>query len=152
MLSLKSLTVLLSMVFWNDIHDFSLPLRFQIPRGYCEYGKSSQFNLVYLEITDQKFIDWFRELEKKLLEDKEPVDSRLNENTIHVKYVDGFTQVFDETNKFLLDYEGNFVNCELDCLVEIDKVYGPMKDTGSYGITCKIFQVRVLPKVEECLF
>jgi hypothetical protein len=140
-------------MLWTKVVSNELPMRFQIPRGYCEYGKSPQFNLVHLEFLDnQEFLTWFKDLELKLLDGKEPIDSRVKENTIHVKYVEGFTQIFDESDTFLFDYDKNFVNCDLDCLVEIDKVYGPMKDTGSYGITCKIFQVRVVPREERCLF
>lgn len=136
------------MVLWNAVEDFSLPLRFQIPRGYCEYGKSNQFNLVYLNIDNKEFLEWFKKLEVNLVQ-KEPLDSRVSiENgTLHVKYVEDFTQIFDEKNTFLFD--SKFNDCFLDCLVEIDKVYGPMKDTGSYGITCKLFQVRVIP---NCMF
>lgn len=136
---------------WNDVTDFDIPIRFQIPRGYCEYGKNSQYNLIRLKFENTQFLDWFKNLESKLLDGLNPVDSRVKDNTIHLKYVEGFTQVFDKDDNFL--FEGvTMNNCDLDCLVEIDKIYGPMKDTGSYGITCKIFQVRVLPRKEECLF
>ncbi len=136
------------MVLWNSVTDFKLPIRFQIPRGYCEYGKNNQFNLIHLNIDNKEFLDWFQNLEKQLVQ-KEPLDSRvsLEKSTIHVKYVEDFTQIFDEKNTFLFD--APFNDCFLDCLVEIDKVYGPMKDTGSYGITCKLFQVRVIP---NCMF
>lgn len=139
------------MVLWNELNDdFTLPLRFQIPRGYCEYGKSNQYNLVYVNIDNNDFLEWFKKLEVKLVQ-KEPLDSRvsLENKTIHVKYVDDFTQVFDEKNTLLFDQNVQFNDCFLDCLVEIDKVYGPMKDTGSYGITCKLFQVRIIP---NCMF
>ena len=137
------------MVLWNAVEDFSLPLRFQIPRGYCEYGKSNQFNLIYINIDNKEFLEWFKNLEKRLVQ-KEPLDSRvsLENGTIHVKYVEDFTQIFDDKNTFLFD-DAKLNDCFLDCLVEIDKVYGPMKDTGSYGITCKLFQVRVIP---NCMF
>lgn len=142
------------MVLWNSINqsDETLPLRFQIPRGRCEYGKSSPYNLVTLEFDDEQkeFLEWFKDLEKRLIgPDKSPIDSRVKENTIHVKYVDGFTQVFDESNNFLIDGIA-LNNTRLDCLVEIDKVYGPLGENKSYGITCKIFQVRVTPG--ECYF
>lgn len=139
------------MVLWNSLECFDLPIRFQIPRGYCEYGKSSPYNLVTIQFSEQdEFLEWFRQLEKKLIgPEKTPIDSRVKENTIHVKYIDGFTQVFDENNIFLIDGT-NLSNSNLDCLVEVDKVYGPLGDNASYGITCKIFQVRVVPG--SCLF
>lgn len=138
------------MVLWNQVNDFTLPLRFQIPRGYCEYGKNNQYNLVYINIDDLEFLEWFKDLEKSLVKNH-PLDSRvsLEKSTIHVKYVEDFTQIFDENNTFIFDTDVNMSDCFLDCLVEIDKVYGPMKDTGSYGLTCKIFQVRVIP---NCMF
>ena len=139
------------MVLWNEITGTpTLPIRFQIPRGYCEYGKNNQYNLVYLNIENKEFLEWFKRLEAKLVQ-REPLDSRvsLENGTIHVKYVDDFTQIFDEKNTFLFDMDVTMNDCFVDCLVEIDKVYGPMKDTGSYGITCKIFQARIIP---NCMF
>lgn len=140
------------MVLWKDVEaELLLPVRFQIPRGYCEYGKSAKYSLVSVDIPDEEFLEWFTSLEKRLLGSLEPIESRVKGNTINLKYVDGFTQVFDETNTFIPEEDSvSFVNSHLDCLVEIDKVYGPMKDTGVYGITCKIFQVRVVS--EPCLF
>ena len=130
-----------------------LPLRFQIPRGYSEYGKSPQYSLIGLKIEDEKFLEWFRQLEKTLIgPDKRPIESRIKDGTLNVKYVDGFTQVFDAWDVFLLDGVQSFANCNLDCLVEIDKVYGPLGESASYGITCKIFQVRVVPVETKCLF
>lgn len=142
------------MVWWYQVSDeYDLPMRFQLPRGYSEYGKSPQFNLIVLEIDDENFLHWFRQLEEKLIgPEKRPIDSRVKDNTINVKYVDGFTQVFDSRDAFLLDGVQTFANCNLDCLVEIDKVYGPLGDANSYGITCKIFQVRVSPVETKCLF
>lgn len=125
------------------------PIRFQIPRGYSEYGLS-QYNQITLTISDSQFLEWFRNLEKKLVGEVTSLESRVKEeeNTITVKYVDGFSQVFDSSDVLMIDGH-SFVNCELDCLVEIDKVYCL---NGNYGITCKIFQTRVFPKEDICLF
>jgi hypothetical protein len=140
-------------MWWHEINDVSLvqPIRFQIPRGYSEYG-ISQYNQLSLYISDSLFLEWFRNLEKKLIgNDLKPgfvLESRVKESTITVKYVDGFSQVFD--SKDILMIEGHsFVECELDCLVEIDKVYAL---NGNTGITCKIFQTRVFPREDVCLF
>ena len=144
------------MVWWNQIssEEVELPVRFQLPRGYSEYGKSSQYNLLGLKIEDgSNFLKWFMEFEEKLIgPDKRPIDSRVKGDILNIKYVDGFTQVFDSQDTFLLDGVQSFSNCHLDCLVEVDKVYGPLGDTQSYGITCKIFQVRVVPVEPVCLF
>lgn len=139
-------------MLWKQITDFNLPLRFQIPRGYCEYGKSQQFNLIQLNGMPVEFLEWFKDLESRLIVDKSPIDSRVKEDTVHIKYVEGFTQVFDSSDTFLMDGVQTFANCHLDCLVEVDKVYGPLGDNNSYGITCKIFQVRVIPVETRCLF
>lgn len=139
------------MVLWNEIETpvTHLPVRFQIPRGYSEYGKSSQYNLIQIDLGSEKnaqFIEWFQNLEKTLVK-MEPLESRIKGTTISVKYVDGFTQVFDESNKFIFGGEEvSFADSHLDCLVEIDKVYSL---NGVHGITCKIFQVRV---TQSCLF
>lgn len=142
------------MVLWNEIETpvTHLPVRFQIPRGYSEYGKSSQYNLIQIDLGSEKntqFIEWFQNLEKTLVK-MEPLESRIKGTTISVKYVDGFTQVFDESNKFIFGEEVSFADSHLDCLVEIDKVYSL---NGVHGITCKIFQVRKIPNKEDgCLF
>lgn len=127
------------MVLWNSV-DISLPMRFQIPRGYCEYG-IGQYDQVSLKIADVEFLEWFKKLERTLIKDA-PMESRINDenSTISVKYVDGFTQVFNSSNVFV--EHTNFVDSELDCLVDVDRVYSL---NGTNGITCKIFQVRVIP-------
>ncbi len=143
------------MVWWHQISlDEELPIRFQIPRGYSEYGKSAQYNLIVLKIDDDSnFLQWFVDLEERYIgPDKRPIDSRVKGDNINIKYVEGFTQVFDVNDNFLLDGVQSFANCHLDCLVEVDKVYGPLGDASSYGITCKIFQVRVVPVDPVCLF
>lgn len=127
------------MVLWNSV-DISLPMRFQIPRGYCEYG-IGQYDQVHIKIADNEFLEWFKKVEHTLIKDNE-MESRINDenSTLSVKYVDGFTQVFDSSNVFV--EHTNFVDSELDCLVDVDRVYTL---NGVSGITCKIFQVRVMP-------
>ena len=101
---------------------------------------------------DQKqFLEWFRNLEKKLVgEECDTLESRVKEetNAITIKYMDGFSQVFDSKDILMIDGH-SFKECELDCIVEIDKVYSL---NGNTGITCKIFQARVFPRDDVCLF
>lgn len=131
------------------------PIRFQIPRGYSEYGLS-QYNQITLNMgPDQaQFLEWFRNLEKKLIgyniAPGFALESRVKEetNAITVKYVDGFSQVFDSKDILMIDGH-SFKECELDCIVEIDKVYSL---NGNTGITCKIFQTRIFPRDDVCLF
>lgn len=139
------------MVWWHEVSNISLvqPIRFQIPRGYSEYGLS-QYNQINLNMgSDQtQFLEWFQNLEKTLVGDVSSLESRVKENSITVKYVEGFSQVFDSADVFMVDGH-SFRECEMDCLVEIDKVYSL---NGNHGITCKIFQVRVFPRENVCLF
>ena len=147
-------------LWWYELKDVSLvqgkslvqPIRFQIPRGYSEYGLS-QYNQITLNMgPDQKqFLEWFRNLEEKLVgDDCVTLESRVKEetNSITIKYVDGFSQVFDSNDILMIDGH-SFKECELDCIVEIDKVYSL---NGNTGITCKIFQARVFPRDDVCLF
>lgn len=126
------------------------PIRFQIPRGYSEYGLS-QYNQLTLNMgpEQKQFLEWFHNLEKKLVGEDPELESRVKEDSLTVKYVDGFSQVFDSSDDSLMVDGHSFVECELDCLVEIDKVYSL---NGKRGITCKIFQVRVFPRGDVCLF
>jgi hypothetical protein len=128
------------MVFWKDV-SLSMPMRFQIPRGYCEYGVG-QFGQISVKISDSEFLEWFKNLERTFIKE-EPLESRVNDenSSVSLKYVEGYTQVFDVSNVLMLDGH-NFVDSELDCLVDVDRVYTL---NGSSGVTCKIFQVRVMP-------
>lgn len=128
------------MVLWNDV-SLSLPMRFQIPRGYCEYG-TGQFGQISLKILDSEFLEWFKNLERIFVKDS-PLESRVNDenSSVSLKYVEGYTQVFDASNILMIDGH-DFIDSELDCLVDIDRVYTL---NGVSGVTCKIFQVRVMP-------
>jgi hypothetical protein len=115
-------------------------MRFQIPRGYCEYGIGG-YGQVSVKILDSEFLEWFKNLERTFVKER-PLESRVNDenSSVSLKYVDGYTQVFDTSSKFIL--EQTLEDSELDCLVDVDKVYAL---NGVHGITCKIFQVRVIP-------
>jgi regulation of enolase protein 1 (concanavalin A-like superfamily) len=130
------------MVLWNET-SVSLPMRFQIPRGYCEYG-ISQFGQVSVKISDTDFLEWFKNVELTFIKDCGVLESRVNfeNSTISLKYVDGYTQIFDSSNALVMTDEPNFIDCELDCLVDVERVYTL---NGSSGLTCKIFQVRSVP-------
>lgn len=135
------------MGWWYETDVSALPLRFQIPKGYCEYG-IGQYGQLNIKITDESFMEWFKELEKKIVVTEEPIDSRVKDDgSLSVKYVEGFTQVFDTSNVLMLD-GFSFSDSEVDCLVDIDKVYSL---NGRSGLTCKLFQVRITPN-DHCLF
>jgi hypothetical protein len=116
-------------------------MRFQIPRGYSEYG-IGQFGQVSVKIVDAEFLEWFKNLERTFVKEL-PIESRVNDenSSVSLKCVEGFTQFFDSTNVLMVDGH-DLVDSELDCLVDVDRVYSL---NGVNGVTCKIFQVRVLP-------
>jgi hypothetical protein len=148
-------------MFWNDISIDEIqinnkkltykdePLRFQIPRGYCEYGISDHKS-INVRINNQDFFDWFKRLENHALQvSPESFESNLNEDTIRVKIVEGFTQVFDSNNVFLMD-GAMFMNCNVDVLLDVSSTYSPFKDFNKYGLVCKVYQIRFTS--QGCLF
>jgi hypothetical protein len=148
-------------MFWNDItvNDIHVdnkkityknePLRFQIPRGYCEYGVS-EHKSINVRITNQEFLDWFRTLERHIFpENLENFESNLQEDTIRLKICEGFTQVFDSDSVFMMDGH-TYVNCDVDVLVDISSKYSPFKDFNKHGLVCKVYQIRVIS--HGCLF
>lgn len=149
-------------MFWKDV-DFSMisvndkkisyngkPFRFQIPRGYSEYGLSDHGSVNFF-IQNPDFFEWFKKLEMHIFNNEIPdnFESNVSENSIRVKYTEGFTQVFDVKNAYIMDGH-NFVNCEADVLLDISSIYTPFKDFNKCGLVCKIYQVRVM--TSGCLF
>ena len=124
------------------------PLRFQIPRGYSEYS-ISEHNSITIHFVHQEFFEWYKRLEKHIAGNIENFESNITENTFRVKYVDGFTQVFDSNNNYLMDGH-SFSNCQMDILLDVSSMYSPFKDFNKYGLVCKMYQVRV--HENGCLF
>jgi hypothetical protein len=124
------------------------PLRFQIPRGYTEYGLSEHKSIT-VQFENNDFFQWYKCLEKHITGNIENFESNAGENTFRVKYVDGFTQVFDHESIYLMDGH-HFTNCQIDILVDISSMYSPFKDFNKYGFVCKMYQVRV--HENGCLF
>ncbi len=136
-------------MFWKDVdvESVSIPVRFQIPRGFCEYGVGS-FGSVTIQLNSEennKFFDWFKRLEDHLVKDQSIFESNVNrENgTIRLKYVDGFTQVFDSDSVYVMDGQNTLANCNVDALVEVSSFYENFK--GRSGLVCKLFQAKVFP-------
>lgn len=146
-------------MFWHDIdlNDVVInekkityhgkPLRFQIPRGHSEYGLSERGSIT-VTIQNDEFFEWFKKFEEHL-NLPENFESNVTENTIRVKFSEGFTQVFDSNNVYIMDGH-TFVNTDVDILLDVSSVYSPFKDFNKYGLVCKIYQVRVLNS--GCLF
>lgn len=125
------------------------PFRFQIPRGYSEYGISDHKSVSFF-IHNEEFFEWFKKLEKWIFKEiPENFESNITDNSIRIKYVEGFTQVFDSNNAYIIDGH-TFINCEADVLMDISSTYSPFKDFNKHGLVCKIFQVRVM--TSGCLF
>lgn len=143
------------MVWWKDVEDSSsfqqLPIRFQIPRCVStEYGVGN-FGSVTLNFEndddiEEEFFDWwFKNIDDAIKPSlTKPFESNIDrENrTIRLKYVEGFTQVFDERGVYMLDGH-SLKNCRVDILVEVSSAYDDFK--GKSGLVCKIFQAKVFP-------
>lgn len=124
------------------------PLRFQIPRGYSEYGLSEHKSIT-VQFDNNDFFQWYKRLENHIAGNIENFESNAGENTFRVKYMDGFTQVFDTDNTYMMDGH-HFTNCHMDILIDISSMYSPFKDFNKYGLVCKMYQVRV--HENGCLF
>jgi hypothetical protein len=138
------------MVLWKDIKDFSQPLRFQIPKVYSE-SDISEFGTVYVQFQNQEFIEWFKNMEKTMCCEFPTFDSKIDQGDgFHIKCVQGFTQYFD--SRYNLIFEDNppsLRNKELECIIDVSK-YGPFN--GKYGVSIKLYQVRLIPQPQpECL-
>ena len=141
------------MVFWNEI-DKSLielvpvgtrhklryqggPLRFQIPRGWAQWGVS-QYKSINVEVRNPDFIAWWKDLETQVCP-QEPFKSNLT-TSLRLK-IDEATYIFDENSKQVNPdiREGLFRGQELSCLVDIESTYF---FNGTWGLTCRAYQVR----------
>ncbi|NBS71497.1 hypothetical protein EBT31_21695 [bacterium] len=140
-------------MFWNEV-DFSQiekkdgragrqsflyngkPFRFQIPEARCVWGLS-EYKSVSMEM-DEEFQNWFQTLEKHIGK-PEPFSSNLRDGLLRVK-LDEYTQVFDSDRKLDLRErtEGAFRDCKLKCIMEVSGMY---YFNGTYGLTCRIYQM-----------
>ena len=120
-------------------------LKFQIPRGLCQYGLS-EYKSINVEIGNKAFIDWWRELESKLCT-SEPFNSNLKGASLRIKVEDG-TPVFDSERT----YKGSFTTAgegsgkELSCMIEITGVYF---FNNNYGLTVKCSQIMTYDPAPE---
>lgn len=113
-------------------------LRFQIPRGLCQWGVS-QYKSFNLDVTHPDFIAWWSELERRLCP-QEPFKSNLQNGSLRIK-IDDATYIFDENSKQVSPEvrEGLFRGQELSCLVDIESNYF---FNGNWGLTVRAYQVR----------
>lgn len=148
------------MVFWSEVDvtqieatqtrqeksKYSLnggPLRFQAPRGMCTWGVSA-YKSFQIDISNQKFMDWWRALERQLLpqvlDGTAPFNSNLKGATLRIK-VDEATYIFDKESKQVSPEvrEGLFRGQELSCLIDIESSYFY---NGNWGLTVRAYQVK----------
>jgi len=114
------------------------PLRFQIPRGACQWGVS-QYKSFNVEVTNPHFIAWWSELERRICP-QEPFKSNLQNGSLRIK-IDDATYIFDENSTQVSPEvrEGLFRGQELSCLVDIESNYF---FNGNWGLTVRAYQVR----------
>jgi hypothetical protein len=134
-------TLIKSVAFVKDRDKFKYmggPLRFQIPRALCKWGLST-YNSIQVDISNQEFLDWWRDLETQLCP-QVPFNSNLKLNNLRVK-VDDSVYVFNEEGKQVNPdlREGLFRGQQLNILLDIDSTYF---FNGSWGLTCKASQIR----------
>ena len=143
------------MGFWSDI-DFGAieiqaglkdrmrfryqngPLKFQIPRGLCQWGVS-QYKTFNVEVDNPEFIQWWRALETHLCP-QEPFKSNLTGGSLRVK-IDDSAYIFDSESKQIVPEirEGLFQGQDLSCMVYVDSTYF---FNGTWGLTVRAYQVR----------
>jgi len=119
-------------------------LKFQIPRGLCQYGLS-EYKSINIEIGSKAFVNWWREMETKLCA-AEPFNSNLKGSSLRIKVEDG-TPVFDAQRNYVGSYTtaGEGAGKQMSCLIEITGVYF---FNNQYGLTVKCSQIMVYDDVQ----
>jgi len=116
------------------------PFRFQIPVGFSEFGIDEWSRVrIQLRKSEVEFENWYRILEDSIGKiEPEMFDSILNDTFVNVKFVDGFTQVFN-IKKELQTENVNISSSTVYTIIELSKRYGPFKER--YGFTTKAYQI-----------
>jgi len=146
------------MVFWFDIDPSQIetvpltkdrtrfkykggPLRFQIPRGQCQWGVSS-YKSFQVGISDPDFTQWWRQLEAQLCPAVETFSSNLRGESLRLK-IDESVYIFDKNSKQINPEvkEGLFRGQEVSCLIDVDSTYF---FNGNWGLTIRTYQVKML--------
>jgi hypothetical protein len=114
------------------------PLRFQIPRGKCQWGVSA-YKAFQIEFSNEEFENWWKNLESMICTN-EPFNSNMKTGNLRIK-IDESTYVFDETSKQVSPEikEGLFRDQELTCMIDIDSNYFYNQ---IWGLTVRAYQVR----------
>jgi len=116
------------------------PLRFQIPRAWCQWGVSA-YKSFNVEIRNPEFVSWWRDLEARLCV-AEPFNSNLKDGTLRIK-IDDAVYIFDENSKQVCPEirEGLFRGQEVQCIVDVDSTYF---FNGLWGLTIRVYQIKTL--------
>jgi hypothetical protein len=113
-------------------------LKFQIPRGTCQWGYNPEYKSFQVSICDTGFIEWFRDLEQKLCTDT-PYRSNLKDGQLRLK-ADDSTLFFGPDGVLLADGPERMKGADVSCIMEISGSYF-FQDI--YGLTCRATQVRI---------
>lgn len=122
------------------------PFKFQIPESRCVWGLSEYKSLSIQMEPD--FIEWWRKLEE-YIDPPDPYSSSIRDDTLRIK-LDEYTQVFDSKRQVDIRErnEGDFRGAMLKCIIEVSGMY---YFNGTYGLTCRIYQLlQSDAKVEHC--
>lgn len=113
-------------------------LKFQLPRGTCQWGYNPEYKSFQVSICDGSFTEWFRALEQRLCSDT-PYRSNLKDGAIRLK-ADDSTLFFDSEGTLLANGPERMKGADVSCIMEISGSYFFQE---VYGLTCRAAQVRI---------
>jgi len=114
------------------------PLKFQLPRGVCQWGYNPEYKSFQVSLCDPAFIKWYRELEAELCTDS-PFRSNLKDGQMRLK-ADDSTLFFGPDGTMLTDGPERMKGADISCIMEISGSYFFQE---IYGLTCRATQVRL---------
>ena len=122
------------------------PFRFQIPESRCVWGLS-EYKSLSLEMDDE-FVTWWGELEE-YVDTPDPYSSSIRDGVLRIK-IDEYSQIFNSDRELDVQEraEGDFQGCSVKCIMEVSGMY---YFNGTYGLTCRIYQMLYV-KLDECAF
>jgi len=121
------------------------PLKFQLPRGICQWGYNPEYKSLQVSICDPAFIEWYRTLEEKLCTDS-PFRSNLKDGQMRLK-ADDSTLFFGPDGTMLTDGPERMKGADISCIMEISGSYFFQE---VYGLTCRATQVRLWSAGPKC--
>ena len=114
------------------------PLKFQLPRGVCQWGINTEYKSFQVTVPDEDFVTWYENLERKLCSDV-PFTSNLKAGTLRLK-VDDSTLFFKADGSLVADGAERMKGADVSCIMEIS---GSYHFNDKYGLTCRATQVRI---------